>query len=127
MNRTADVPVPFVATAIPRPFAIDCGELHVCGAATSDPGPAQINTNMAIDFPNFRYRSLVALLLNESPIDAAIEGALFFLWGPSISLPARIGGKTPIPASRSGLKKSFEIHLNDERTGEGFAYLLCSH
>jgi hypothetical protein len=62
MNRTADVPVPFVATAIPRPFATDCGELHVCAAATPDPTATQLTTSIAANFEYVPILRIEALL-----------------------------------------------------------------
>ena len=65
MNRTADVPVPFVATAIPRPFATDCGELHVCAAATPVPA-ATLTTNIAANFEYVPILRIAMLLCRDS-------------------------------------------------------------
>src|SRR5882762_6923932 len=97
VKRTAEVPLPLVATAIPKPLAMKCGALQVWAAATPEHVTTQLATSRATDFQDLRT-SHISRSFGEGPPQRHSRDALFYRLGPTTLRPAssrESGGNIP--------------------------------
>src|SRR5882762_7534917 len=95
VKRTAEVPLPLVATAIPKPLAMKCGALQVWAAATPEHVTTQLATSRATDFQDLRT-SHISRSFGEGPPQRHSRDSLFYRLGPTTLRPAssrESGGK----------------------------------